>query len=200
MRAYFSVDPFWHDKTVVILGGGASVTASLFRSVAASRLANRCRVIAVNDAVYLAWWSDWLHAQDFKWWQANIQNLTGFNGIKTTIDDIVPAQWVTGHFRITGQRGFDLNPTCIRTGNNSGYQAIHSAIHSGTRKIVLLGFDMNGDRWHAGLPNEPKCDYPNVMQPHFESIIPALEERKIEIYCATKSPLPFAYRDISTLI
>src|SRR3990167_3507969 len=146
MRAY-SVEILWPGKPIVILGGGPWLTASQFRDVAWVRLEDRCRVIAVNDSVYLAWWADWLHAADGKWWRAHIQRVQHFKGIKTTIDPSVPADWISGILNPTGVTGFDQDSTCCRTGNGSGYQALHCAIHAGARRIALFGFDMKGSHW-----------------------------------------------------
>lgn len=42
--------------------------------------------------------------------------------------------------------GIDPDPTGLRTGKNSGYQAVNLAVHLGASRIVLLGFDMQAAR------------------------------------------------------
>ena len=44
--------------------------------------------------------------------------------------------------RHTGEMGFEDDPRGLRTGRNSGYQAINLAVHLGAARIVLLGYDM----------------------------------------------------------
>jgi hypothetical protein len=179
MPIWYRIDPVWAGQTAVILGGGSSLTASAVRQVALARLENRCRVIAVNDSVYLAWWADWLHAADLSWWQSHVQTIPRFDGVKTTIDELVSPQWVTGTLKVTGVEGFDPDLACIRTGNNSGYQALHCAIHAGASRIVLVGFDMQGNHW-SGI--SPSSDYVDTMAPHFASLLPTIEARKIEVF------------------
>ena len=175
-------------RTVCVVAGGTSVTARAVRHVALSRLNDKCRVIVVNDAVYLAWWADWLHSGDYKWWAAHVDRVQHFRGIKTTIDGVPPG-WARCLVN-TGLSGFDPDPECCRNGNNSGYQAIHCAINAGAAKIVLLGFDMLGRHWFGGHPTEPIPDYSAAMVPHFEGLLPALAERKTDIVnCAHGSML-----------
>lgn len=177
-------------SVVVILGGGPSLTASQIRDVAWARLDGRCRVIAVNDSVYLAWWADWLHAADGNWWRTHIQRVQHFKGIKTTIDPTVPTAWVSGVFNPTGVIGFDKDPYCIRTGNGSGYQAIHCAMQACAKRIVLLGFDMQGDHWHSGHVGEAPTNHAETMVKHFDTLVPTLKELKIDIVnCSPGSAL-----------
>lgn len=180
------VEPVFRGKTTVIIGGGSSVTAAAIRSVIIARLEDRCRIIAVNDAIYLAWVADWLHAHDFEWWRSNIQRVHRFPGIKTTLHTSVPTAWAQS-LRETGRDGFDPDPSACRTGNNSGYQAIHCAIHAAARKIILLGFDMRGPHWF----DAQDTDYVAAMAPHFVTLLPALHERNIDaVNCSPGSLLP----------
>ena len=175
-------------RTVCVIAGGMSVTARAVRHIALSRMNDKCRVIAVNDAVYLAWWADWLHAGDYKWWAANIDRVQHFRGLKTTIDG-VPSGWAS-NLTNTGRDGFDPDTGTCRNGNNSGYQAVHCAIQAGAAKIVLVGFDMCGRHWFGAHPTEPTPDYGKAMVPHFESLLPALAERRIDVAnCALGSML-----------
>lgn len=198
----YSVEILWPGKPIVILGGGSSLTASQFRDVAWARLDDRCRVIAVNDSVYPAWWADWLHAADGKWWRAHIQRVQHFKGIKTTIDPSVPAAWVTGFLNPTGVTGFDQDPTCIRTGNGSGYQAVHCAMQACAKRVVLLGFDMQGGHWHSGHAGEAPTDHAETMRKHFETLVPTLEGLKIEVVnCSPGSALKcFPHAELSAVL
>jgi hypothetical protein len=180
----FTIDPIWKDQRVVIIAGGETVTSAVVRQIAMARLEGRCRVIAVNDAIYIAWFADWLHGADFKWWSRHIHRVQHFKGIKTTIADQVPEAWAH-RLECTGREGFDENPGNCRSGNNSGFQALHCAIHTGADRIVLVGFDMAGGHWFEGHPGEPETDRTVTMAPAFTSLKPAIEKRGITILNAS---------------
>ena len=44
--------------------------------------------------------------------------------------------------RNTGSEGLELESDGLRTGHNSGYQAINLAVLLGVKRIILLGYDM----------------------------------------------------------
>jgi hypothetical protein len=134
----------WEGMTAVIIGGGPSLSLAQIREVAIARGKpdSLVRVIAVNDAVYVAWFADWLHACDGKWWRWNIQSVYRFPGRKTTLDPTIPAQWVDGHLEFSEGHGYDPDPSKCRGGSNSGYQALHLAAHAGVKRAILIGFDM----------------------------------------------------------
>lgn len=67
-RVSYAIEPIWQGQTVVIMASGPSLTLEQVRRVAIAKLKDRCRVIAVNDAIFIAWWADWLHAYDSRWW------------------------------------------------------------------------------------------------------------------------------------
>ena len=53
----------WRGETVVVLASGPSLSGPQIHHLALARLGGQCRVIAIKQTVYLAWWSDWVH-----WW------------------------------------------------------------------------------------------------------------------------------------
>jgi hypothetical protein len=123
------------------------MTPDLAISVRAARLAS----IAVNSSFQLAPWADMLYGADAGWWRHHSQTALKLAGIKVTAQDSCEFRAV--HLlKNTGSAGFDPNPANIRTGGNSGYQAIHVAIHAGASRILLLGFDMRGGHWHGDHP------------------------------------------------
>jgi hypothetical protein len=190
MAKPFTVERMWPGQTVVILAGGPSVTPAQVRAIARARLLQKCRVIAVNDAVYLAWWADWLHACDAKWWHWHIQAVQRFAGIKTTTcEDVMPG-WVDGYLKVTGTEGFDEDPSLIRSGGNGAYQAMHCAIHAGASKIILVGVDMRcgeagESHWFGDHPDRMVPDHAKGMLPHFATLQPTLEARKITVLNAS---------------
>lgn len=108
-------------------------------------------VVAVNDAFELAPAADVVYAADCAWWLHHAQRALKAPGIKVTASDSTPFQAVKV-LRNTGVEGFDPDPSCLRTGGNGGYQAIHLAIHAGAARILLLGFDMRGSHFFGRHP------------------------------------------------
>lgn len=187
----FTVTPAWKGGTAIIIGGGPSFDLAQNRQIARARhgVSSPFRVMAINDAVYGAWWADWLHSCDSQWWYQHIQGVHTFPGTKTCTQDDTPAPWVDGYLHETGFDGFDEDPSCIRTGGNSAYQGMHIAIHLGVKRIILCGIDMNvgpnGEKhWfgdHDGVMGYAVPNFARDMAPHFETLKPALEARGIEV-------------------
>ncbi len=156
-------------ETIVCLGGGPSLTAA---DVAWCQ--GRARVIAINDAVRLAPWADLLYGCDRTWWLAHPGTATfpglkfGLQAVKDRADVII--------LENTGDRGLEGAPTGVRTGKNSGYQAINVAVHLGAARILLLGYDMQPDatgRDHFLGRRRSNPPY-DLFRDHFPSMGPAL--------------------------
>jgi hypothetical protein len=94
----------------------------------------------------LAAWADVLYSADRKWWENNAARALAFAGLKITIQPPGGAAFKHPDVKVIGNggmRGVDSRPTHLRTGGNSGYQAVHLAMHFGARRILLCGFDMH---------------------------------------------------------
>lgn len=191
----FTVEPIYEGLTGIILAGGPSFDLKQNRLVARARMqpASKFRVAAVNDAIYGAWWADWHHAGDDFWWEQHIQSVHGFPGIKTTLGESVPEPWVTGYLENSGDVGFDPDPSRCRTGGTSVYQMICIFVHTGVKKIILLGVDMkegpNGEKhWFGDHPHasgKVRVDYQKNMASKFPSLLPALDERGVTVVNAS---------------
>lgn len=193
---YWAVPREWAGQTACILGGGPSLTQAQV-----DYCRGRARVIAINNAYRLAPWADVLYAADHRWWEWH-DWCEGFAGLRVTQDHEphTLATLIEGRgikvLRRTfppacgESRGFDPDPSCIRTGQNGGYQAIHLAAHFGAKRIVLLGYDMkpDGDRtqWHAEhkVPTNLGI-YRSTFLPNFPHLAAPLAERGIEVINAT---------------
>lgn len=134
------------------------------REVAEIVRASGCKVIAVNNQAIetktvngvveppMAPWADILYAADAKWWYHNAEAVAKFKGVKVTIAQNANKETLAGvpedalFLGHGGMRGFDERPDYLRTGHNSGYQAVHLAIHLGVKRVVLCGFDMNAPK------------------------------------------------------
>lgn len=130
----YRVPRMWPGETVAVLATGPSMS-----QVVADKVRG-LRCVAVNDAFRLAPWADMLYAADRRWWEANPDALD-FNGIRLCAQ---PGVRGVEYMQHGGTQGFDPDPSRIRTGGNSGYQAVHVAIHAGAARVLLLGFDMHG--------------------------------------------------------
>lgn len=158
LRPVASVPRLWPDSTVVCLGGGSSLTAE---DVAYCR--DKAHVIAIKEAgccripghVAPAPWADVLYAAEARWWHM-VGGAPDFKGLKYSIQQDAferpelrrpVTEWAEPYpdlqvLRDTGSEGLELDPTGLKTGHNSGYQAINLAVHLGAKRIVLLGYDM----------------------------------------------------------
>jgi len=156
----------WAGQTVVCLGSGPSLTAD-----DAAYCRGRAKVIAVKDAVRLAPFADALYAcgADYsEWWTRVGPTLADFAGLRYTLDPLASA-WGATVLEATGVEGLELQPSGLRTGRNSGYQAINLAVHLGASRIVLLGYDLqrasDGTDHYFG-------DHPHGRKPPFEEFRP----------------------------
>ncbi len=182
----------WPGETVVILGGGSSLTPA---DVKFCR--GKAHVIAIKEAAQLAPWAEVLYAADAKWWR-HMKGAPGFAGTKYAIEQDAsqpPTDWSQWPdvrvLRNTGVEGLELDPTGLRTGYNSGYQALNLAWHfAGAARVVLLGFDMwrgpNGQQnWFGEHPLHTPSPYPLFLQA-FKSIEAPLKQVGVQVVNASR--------------
>lgn len=139
---HWTVPRLWPGATVAVLASGPSMSAAVADEVRRAGVPT----IVVNNTFRLAPWAQMLYAADSEWW-AYTRDARAFAGLKVSIDSGVRINGVH-QLRLTGMTGFDPDPSALRTGGNSGYQAVHVAAHAGAARILLCGFDMRGGHWH----------------------------------------------------
>lgn len=114
-------------------------------------------VVAINNTIKLAPWADVHYACDAKWWRHywHLPEVQAFTGKRVGLklagnpqpEGVDAQEWESGD---------GLGRERIRTGSNSGYQAINYAYLRGARRIVLLGYDMQAtggrNHWHPDHP------------------------------------------------
>lgn len=186
----WSVPRMWEGRTAVVLASGPSMSADVAETVRQSGAAT----VVVNTTFRLAPWADVLYAADEMWWQETPEALQ-FAGLKVSVGRIKGVH----QLRNSGKVGFDPDPSALRTGGNSGYQAIHLAAHAGARTIVLCGFDMHGGaHWHpdhkAPLRNTMPDYYP-VWAKHFETLRTELDMRGVTVFNSTPGSALKAFRE-----
>ncbi|MCH8990900.1 MAG: hypothetical protein IIA44_04000 [Acidobacteria bacterium] len=187
--SFWSVPRLWNGATIVCLGGGPSLTQA---QVDTCR--GRARVIAINDSYLLAPWAEVLYFCDRRWfeWHEPQAEFRAFKGIKVTLDEqVLKAHPEIRGVKNTGRDGLETDPTGVRTGRNSGYQAINLAVHLGARRIVLLGYDMKPaadgrTHWHGGHPvTLHETVFAHSMLPCFPSLVEPLRQRRVAVLNAT---------------
>lgn len=175
-------------ETFVLIGGGPSLTVEDVEFVR-----EKARVIAINDAYILAPWAEILYAADRSWIDAH-DGAAGFRGLKYSIDSHDPTprrDWTV--LKNTGPLGLERDPTGLRAGLNSGYQAINLAVHCGATQIVLLGYDVSPDgrreHWFEDPPDRQPSPYAE-MREAFTSLVEPLAALGIEVInCSRRTAL-----------
>lgn len=169
--------------TVVCLGTGPTLTEA---DVAYVR--GKATVVAVNDAFRLAPWAEVLYACDGKWWYWHwLKGARAFDGLKVALDQAAKRYAGVTVLKKTGETGLELDPTGLRAGRNSGYQAINLAVHLGAARIVLLGYDMrsNGkDHFFGAHPDSSKPPYAICLQ-RFATLVEPLKAAGVQVINCT---------------
>ncbi len=183
---YWFVPAAWIGDTVACIGGGPSLTQEQVELCK-----DKVRAIVINDAYRLAPWADILYACDLQWWRWH-KGVPEFAGKKVTIDarafDLFPDLKL---LKNAGDSGLATVRNSIKTGRNSGYQAINLAVHLGVKRILLLGYDMRPSNsgkthWFGDHPQPTKPQiYQEKMLPHFRTLVSPLKDRGVEVINCT---------------
>ena len=151
----------WPGETAVICASGPSLTAA---DVEYCR--GKARTIAINTTLLLMPWADAFHACDLRVYRWHAAAVRAFQGLKFTMERD-PADDFGGAVLLRNGGIWGLStedPTVIRNGRNSGYQAINIAYFLGCSRVILLGFDMQKGpdgvtHWHGDHPNRGEVQY-----------------------------------------
>ena len=172
----------WPGETVVCLGGGPSLTPEDVAACAGRRR------IAINDAYQLAPDCDVLYAADHQWWTRHPE-AWDLNCLRYSLQPNKRPPHQVIALQVTGLAGLESWAGGLRTGGNSGYQAINLAVHLGASKIILLGYDMQktGGRlhWHPDHPEQRPCNFKAWIS-YFPTLVPHLAHRHIEVINASR--------------
>lgn len=176
---FSEVQPLWAGVTTVILASGSSLTMQQVNFIEDARKRQLCRCIAVNDTYLVAPWADVVYFADAHWWKWHTDGISkpmlgltaeqvrekfaGFAGKKCSIQDSADrigddAVHVLRNRDFPNRgNGLSLDPQQLVTGRNSGFQALNLAVLSGSKRIVLVGFDggvskEGKEHFHGGHP------------------------------------------------
>lgn len=150
----------WPGATVAIIASGGSLTEEQCEIVRRWRLVDPTgsrRVIVINTSFLRAPWADVLYACDAPWWEHYQRRVAAgewqpFGQQLWTQDE--RAIGIPGmHFvRSAPAQGLGRTPGLIHQGGNGAYQALNLAYQAGAQRVVLLGYDMRGTKWHGNHP------------------------------------------------
>ena len=178
-----TVPALWPGSTIVCLGTGPSLTAA---DVAAVQ--GKARVIAINDAYTLAPWADVLYACDAKWWTWH-KGAPTFQGRKYALTARAALWPGVQLLKDTGMTGLERQPHGLKTGKSSGYQAINLAVHLGAARVVLLGYDMQGQHYFGAHPDKSAPPFALCLS-HFASLVEPLRAAGVEVInCSRRTAL-----------
>lgn len=150
--------PDWTGRTVVCIATGPSLDAEQIERVREHRQADKCRVIAINEAGlrrYLplaAPWADVLYAADRVWWS---HYLPGFYGLRVS-GEPVPNVNTTPLKMLERDEPMPREPGSVVSGGHSGFQALGLALTLGATRIILLGYDCGGGPTRNCHTNRPE--------------------------------------------
>ncbi len=199
----------WPGRTVACIATGPSLVAEDVERL------RGLRTIAINDAYKLAPWADVLYACDSKWWGWH-KGVPEFAGRKFALEPPADARsrklmetlkhfprphWAypdVARLKGTGRFGLELEPDGLRLGSNSGYQAINLAVHFGAARILLLGYDMQGDHRHFfGVhPDQSKPPFRLCLEA-FETLVAPLKELGVEVINCTRRTALHCFPEMS---
>jgi len=174
----------WEGQTVVIIGGGWSLMDFDWKKL------RPYRCIGCNDAyqlgprvVDLCFFGDghWFRIHNRDWIdETGTPGLRKFHGIvATNTEKAVRGSWVKRLVR--RPRGLRREPWMCAWNGNTGAAAVNVALHTGAKKIVLVGFDMKLSpegiaNYHPNLKDKPNEEvYPRFIA-GFENLKMSLRE------------------------
>jgi hypothetical protein len=148
--------------------------------------------IAITTAGQLAPWADMLYAADGDFWTFSAW-ARSFPGLKVGMCQH-PGVLEIAISRRTEARGedrhngFDPDPSVLRTGGNSGYQALSIAVHAGARRVLLFGFDMRGTHFHGPHSQPLRNTHPDQFAKwiaRFSELAPILLALRVDVVNCT---------------
>lgn len=174
---FSTVEREWEGKTVVLIGGGPSLTQEQVALAHEAHKAGRIKCIAINDAYLWAPWADVSYFADSSWWKEHTngvakpliklsaqqvrERFSAFAGQKCSIQNS-GANVADEAVHILRNKdhphhgvGLSYIAGSLVTGRNGGFQALNLSILAGGKVDILLGYDGAPDKkgrshWSGG--------------------------------------------------
>lgn len=205
----WTVPKIWEGGDVWIIGGGPSITKefnipqeivnrvviekqplSLYSSYMES--IHKKHVIGINVAYMIGEWVDIVFFGDGSFFDAHKERLYMFSNLKvSSVPKTEKFSWIkTLNKDPSHPFGISTHPATVSWNKNSGASAISVAVHTGAKRIFLLGFDMklvdNKQHFHSVYNGngEPKNKVKLPFQRHlqgFSTIATDAERMGVEI-------------------
>jgi hypothetical protein len=210
MTTPWSVPREWIGETVAILASGPSMNRETAEAVR-----GKCRVIAVNNqgidtldsetkqmVPAFAPWADVLFAADAKWWHTYQDRALKFAGLKVCVRPNLPWKEIYS-LQQSKQITFDPNPKCLVGGGNSGYMALHLAVHFGAKRVLLCGYDMRDGlgkkrHWFGNHPSKLNARGAYATwKTAFGRLAPVLQKMGVEVLNCTPQTALTCFRRVS---
>lgn len=169
----WNVPRMWDGGSCIIIGGGPSVLeqfnvpAEIVQGVYSGKLTPAAyspylealhdqHVIAVNVAYKMGSWADILFFGDTSTWTEDKEGISNFKGLRITCAENIDKANTKLKFVTKNPRkkiGITTQTNLVSWNYNSGAAAMNIAVHTGVKRIILLGFDMKLDtgqnqHWH----------------------------------------------------
>lgn len=142
---YVSPRPDWLTVPAVVIASGPSLSDEQLEHVERVREVGGCRVVTVNNTCQRAPWADAHYFGDYLACKEYVPRLRAtcagewWTGSRTGAENF-KMQWV----KYAPKPGFGSE--ILHMGGNSGHQAINLAMLWGSRRILLLGYDMKAGK------------------------------------------------------
>lgn len=155
-------------------------------------------VIGINVAYLLGDWLDVIFFGDGGgFFLPNMKKLTKYKGLKVSCSPKTKDyEWIKWLARDRDKPyGLSNNPHKVAWNNNSGGAAINFAVHTGAKRIVLLGFDMNlnvdgKQHYHAEYRNRNNNTIKNTFKTHLKGFpYIARDAKRLKVEILNVNPL-----------
>ena len=128
----------------------------------------------------LAPWADMLYACDGRWWAKRGPSAAQFGGLRVSQDPRAAARHATIQVDSRSGRGLCTDAMTVNTGHNSGFQALNLAYHLGAKRVLLLGFDMQGKKgrshFFGDYPRETGLQVPSPYREFVKAFGPLADD------------------------
>ena len=174
-------DKSWKNQRCFIIGGGESLKDFDFSKLKNELVigTNRayeamdCTINYAMDHTLYRWITEGALGQEAK------KKFEDFKGISVWFDS-AGYDYPNGIFilkKLDSQRNSYSMKEGLRAGNSTGFGALNLALCLGANPIYLLGFDMGGNWWHGGYPEEYGSGVYAKYALDFKELAPRLEKQ-----------------------